>query len=203
MDASEIDQIADAIQRQVGEVDRSDLRVAAAYFNARVLALSIRIINALRAGQPVGDHASGVERLMRSEPVTRWLASSPYARPAADLLTEMGSIIKTYRGGPPLSSLEEELSRRKRELSDERAKLEFLREASTYQYNALVGGHNRRIRAAAALLREYRGRTSGMARLELAFNRCLDPKILFTRPGGVDITRATSGFDDFGDSPTP
>lgn len=203
IDASEIDQIADAIQRHIGEADRSDLRLVAAYFNARVLALSIRIINALRAGQPIRDHASGVERLIRSESVTGWLGSSAYARPAADLLKELGGIIETYRGGPPLVSLEQELARRKRELSDERAKLEFLRDANTYQYNALVGGHNRRIRAAAALLRKYRGRANGMARLELAFNRCLDPRVLFTRPTGVDISRATSGFDDFGDPASP
>lgn len=199
-DAAEIDQIAEAIHRQMAP---GEPRTVAAYFNARVLALSIRVINALRVGDPVADHASAVERLMESEPVSAWLGSSAYARAATDLRKELKALVATYTGGRPLSALEQELSLRKRELSEERAKLDFLRDKSVYQYNALVGGHNRRIRSAAALLRRYRRRASEVARLELAFNRCLDPKILFTRPEGVDITRTTSGFEESSESGSP
>ncbi len=202
-DASEIDQIADALQQQIGRAQPADARVVAAYFNARVLAVSIRVINALRAGEPVGDHASGVQQLIGSAPVARWLQSSTHAGEVADLQKELRSVTKAYVGGPPLSTLEEELTRRKRELSEEGPRLEFFRRASIEEYNARVDGYNRRVRAAKATMREYRRRLSGVARLEVAFNRCLDAKILFARFGRVEITRTSTGFEDAEEADSP
>ena len=76
-DPAEIDQIADAIAQQIGPADPVDPRVVAAYFNARMLGLSIHLVQALRAGEPVADYAARVQRILRSEPLATWLPSSP------------------------------------------------------------------------------------------------------------------------------
>lgn len=199
-DAAEIDQIADAIAQQIGRAEPVDPRVVAAYFNARMLALSIHLINALRAGEPVGDRAAEVQRLVRWEPVATWLRSSAYALQAADLDKELRSVTGAYTGGRALSTLEEDLSRRKQELSEEEVRLEIYRRANVADYKDRVDDFNRGVRAAKAAMREYRRRRSGMARLEVAFNRCLDPKILFTRFGRVEITRITSDFEESDDA---
>ena len=64
---------------------------------------------------------------------------------------------------------------------------------------ARVEDFNRAVRAAKAAMREYRRRRSGLARLEVAFNRCLDAKILFTRFGRVEITTNASGLEEAGE----
>ncbi|HZR07172.1 MAG TPA: J domain-containing protein [Myxococcales bacterium] len=198
-DAREIDQIADAIARQLGPGDQVDPRVVAAYFNARILALSIHLINAMRAGEPVDDQAADVQRFLRSEPVATWLRSGAYRQAAADLQNELRAVTKDYAKGAPLSALEEDLSVRKQALSQEELRLEFYRRANVTDYKARVDDFNRGVRAAKAAMREYRRRRSGLARLEVAFNRCLDPKILFTRFGRVEITRNASGFEEAGE----
>ena len=194
-EVSEIDRIADAIAEQIGAAE-ADPRVVAAYFNARMLALSIHLINALRSGQPVGDHAAEVQRLLRWEPVATWLRSSAYAQPAADLQKHLRTVAGTYTGGPALSTLEDDLSKKKQELAEEEMRLEIYRRANLAEYKARVDDFNREVRSAKAAMREYRRRRSGVARLEAAFNRCLDPKILFTRFGRVEITTVTSGIDE-------
>ncbi|MGZ6125874.1 MAG: hypothetical protein ACXWLR_12990, partial [Myxococcales bacterium] len=132
----------------------------------------------------------------------RWLGSSLYARPAADLQEELRSAAKTEGRRRPLSDLARESLQLKREFSQERVRLEFLRKANTYEYNARMDDHNRRVRAGVALFRRYRTRARELARVEVAFNRCLDPKILFTRFSRVDIRAATT-FEDDEDSASP
>jgi len=99
----------------------------------------------------------------------------------------------------PLSALEEDLSLRKQALSQEELRLEFYRRANVTDYKARVEDFNRAVRAAKAAMREYRRRRSGLARLEVAFNRCLDAKILFTRFGRVEITTNASGLEEAGE----
>ena len=90
---------------------------------------------------------------------------------------------RSYAGGHPLPELEEDLSRRKQELAEEEVRLEVYRRANVPDYKARVDEFNRGVRAAKAAMREYRRRRSAVARRKSAFNRCLDPKILFTRFG--------------------
>lgn len=163
--------------------------VASAYFNARLFALSVDIVNGVEAGRDVSEQAEAVELLAAEDRVFPWLQKSRFR----DHYKALRQRLRRCRAGAvavtPTAELETALKGTEARLGGLKKQLDF------YEASLDAAGHDLLVPAYNALAREHRAtaailrsRAAASQKLDLAFNRCTDPGILLSRFHRVDLT---------------
>jgi curved DNA-binding protein CbpA len=176
--------------------------IASAYFNARLFALSVFIVNGVSSGQNIKTYAGQVKKLGQDPYVSEWLAASQFASAYSALLAKLDAITLNYRTGSSIADLQHDF-----ELSAEHVK-QLGKEADSYQvsdpdaYNSLVPIYNSYLKRTKRLAGRLDFQSSAADDLDLAFNRCLDPATLMSKFDKVDLTHTgQSRSSDVSDVP--
>jgi len=195
-DYQELKEVADSIYEELKNHPDSDGFMASSYFNARILALSVDIVNRIDSGSPIEASASEVLRLGKDEHVVNWLDAGPYREKFQDLCVRLSRYKKQYVPGRPLKNLESEWESLDQQCKSMRAQLEGYKSAGDYEsFNESVGAYNNLARMKNSLTRQLQLRTAAGQKLDLAFNRCIDAGIIMSRFSNVDLTSHAAEVD--------
>ena len=197
--SAEFKPLADRLQLRLSDANaNADGFVSSTYFNARLMQLSIEIVNYKSNAQALRNGSRDVDSLAAEPQVAEWLASSSFdtsfnqlrlalvraSRAASEeLIAERAASQDMDSMRAALHSLKSQ-AEEARQRNDKPTAVELVEEhdALVPKYNRVVSSHN-------SLLRATR-------RLDHLFNKCLDPSILMSKFQHVNITQ-----DDPGDSP--
>jgi hypothetical protein len=166
--------------------------VSSAFFNAKIMQLSIEIENGIAAGDNVLPSIKELIALGDDPRLSPWLGSSSFYQPYKSLKLRLESASRFYQSNPPQKPTDAQFESLKatinatreafdqaRALGDSRSEKESAadHDRAVYQFNALVRRNNQ-------IVAIQRG-------LDLAFNRCLDSKVLMSRFNEVNLTTAS------------
>jgi len=188
-DSRELYAISDALQRELHAGPDPDGFLASAYFNAKLLALSVDIVNTMENGLPVQNRVHEVESLGQDPYVESWLKSSRFWPSYRTLCLQLKRYVGQYQPGTPLSQLDNEYDIRNARLKELKKQLDYYEAAQDAEsYNSLIPEYNRAVRDTNSILRRSRVQAVGSQKLDLAFNRCLDSGILMSKFQQVSLT---------------
>jgi hypothetical protein len=195
-DYPELKEIADSIYEELKNHPDSDGFMASSYFNARILALSVDIVNRIDNGSPIEASAIEVLRLGEDEHVINWLNASPYREKYQDLCGRLSRYRKQYVPGRPLKNMVSEWESLDQQCKSMRAQLEGYKSAGDHDsFNESVGEYNILARKTNSLTRQLQLRTATGQKLDLAFNRCIDTGIIMSKFNTVDLTSHAAEVD--------
>ena len=106
-DPSQLMSLADQIYASLksGTPD-SDGFIASAYFNSRLFALSVYIVNGVTSGQNIKTYVDQVKELGREPVISGWLTASQFATAYSALLAKMDAVTLNYRPGTSVADLQ-------------------------------------------------------------------------------------------------
>jgi hypothetical protein len=196
-DAQELYPIAQTIRSSIGTATGdADGFLASSYFNASLFASSVDIQNRMEQGQPIGTQVSAVRRLAEVPVVRRWLDRSKFSQPYTELLSRLKRYERGYKPGRSFAQLEAEGKSAKQRLADLQAQMERYKASGMVDaYNSLVTVHNALVEQFNRAARTLEYGSTAAQKLDLAFNRCLDPAILLGRFDRVDLTSHAAQID--------
>jgi hypothetical protein len=200
-DEAQLYPIAESIGAKLhsGQPDSNGL-IASAYFNARLFALSVDVANRLDRGQPIDSQVNGVVQLGSDPLVSRWLLNSRFESNYSTLCHQLKSYSLQYRPGLQTTELDQEVERDDQQRKDIDRKLsEYKSSGDIDSYNALVPEYNSLTKRRNGIVHEERIRSIAGRKLDLAFNRCLDPAILTSKFQQVDLQSHAAEVDSLAD----
>ncbi len=191
------DKIASEISPFTAQGDaNSDGFASSGYFNSRLMALSITILNRFDAGEDISAEVKEVGYLESDARVQPWLANSKYNSDFQTLNGQLKYMLRQQHLGVSRSKLESDLKSLDGKTHNAKTLIESARAASNREdehqwvekYNNLVDAYNSDLR------REKRSRVA-YEKVDLAFNRCFDPAILMSRFQQVNLTASAQTVD--------
>jgi curved DNA-binding protein CbpA len=193
-DAQELNGIAADIRRELDESPTADDFMARAYFNARLLAVSVDVLARLDRGESISRQIAEVRTLGESGSVQAWLDRSPFASPYRDLVDRLVKCGDEHETGRPSAELAADLKWKDDELARVRARMDAdKRSGNLDSYDAQVAAHNQLADETNAMVRVLVARSKIAEELDLAFNRALDPATIFGSPGRLDVSGRAAG----------
>jgi hypothetical protein len=167
--------------------------VSSAFFNAKIMELSIEIENGIPAGDNVLPAISEVYSLGEDRRLSTWLNSSQFLKPYQDLKAKLGPARQYYESDPPPKPTDEAIDSLKRTIDASRGAFDQARAAGDSQSERTIAvEHDRAVGQFNVLVKQNNRLIVIQRGLDLAFNRCLDTKVLMSRFDKVDLT---SGSD--------
>jgi DnaJ domain len=196
--------VADSIKAELDSATDSDGFLSSAYFNAELFALSVDVVNKIDQGRPIDAQVHGVLQLGTDPVVSRWLENSRFQDNYQTLCRQLRSFSVRYRPGATTEELSNEYHRQDIQLDSLRARLTQLRSTGDVEpYNGLVSEYNAKIKVHNTLVGQSRLRALAFKKLDLAFNRCLDPGILMSKFAKVDLASHAAEIDSLEDPTAP
>jgi len=195
--AGPFDKIASEIAPFTGEgAANGDGFASSAYFNSRLMALSVSILNDFDAGRDISREITEVRNLANDERVQPWLASSKYDSSFKALNIQLKYMLRQQRLGVSRSQSESELKGLDGEISAAKNLVEEARASANADdehkwvtiYNHLVDAYNSNVKWNKRARIAYE-------KVDLAFNRCLDPAILMSKFQQVNLTTSSQTVD--------
>lgn len=196
-DAAEIYPIAASVRSKLesGVLD-PDGFLAGAYFNSKLLGLSIDIVNGMNAGLPIRNRVVEVEQLGGDAYVADWLRQSRYCSSYRALVKELQRYDAQYRPGSNGQDLERSYESDKGRLKDIDDRLQYFKSINDVDsYNSLIPEYNEAVHRSNAELNGLRVQVAGAQKLDLAFNKCLDTAIFMTKFQRIDLTTGEAKTD--------
>ena len=163
---------------------------SSAYFNARLMAASISILNGFDEGQDVSEQVEEIDGLGADTRISGWLLGSRYSGPYYSLLPLLHKLANQRSQG--MSSLERrsQLEALKSQIEDSESKIRVARtDSDAVSEHALVEAHNRFVQQYNGLVKAGKRNSVLYAKADLAFNKCLDPAILMDKFQQVSLTK--------------
>ena len=195
-DAGELNGIANLIYAELKNSPDPDGFMASSFFNAKILALSIDIINSIENGGPIDASANVVIRLGKDEQIARWLDSSQFRYKYQDLRGKLSRYRKQYTPGKSLHAMEAEWSDLDRQCKEMRSQLdEFKMIGDQDAFNGMVDVYNKTAKRTNNYAHHLQFRATAQKKLDLAFNRCLDVNIIMSKFSEVNLTSHASDID--------
>ncbi|MGA2896143.1 MAG: hypothetical protein ABSE27_00905 [Acidobacteriaceae bacterium] len=172
---------------------------SSAFFNAKIMELSIEIENGIDTGENVQPAIFEFDSLSEDPPLIPWLDSSQYLKPYQILKAKLRVVSRYYESNPSQKPTDEELGSLKRTIDTTHQAFEQAQATGDSQSEkTLAAEHDRYVDQFNLLVKRHNQIIAFQRGLDLAFNRCLDPKVLMSR---FDQVNLTSGSDDFPDAP--
>jgi len=191
------------IELHSGAVD-SDGFLASAYFNAELFALSVDVEKRLEQGRGIDTQVDRVLRLGTDPAVSGWLQSSRFQGNYGTLSQFLQSYSRRYHPGAATEELSQEYRQQESQLEGLKTRLGELKSGSdTDAYNALIPEYNAGVRRLNAVVNQGNLRRVAGKKLDLAFNRCLDPGILMSKFQKVDLATHAAEIDSLADPGAP
>ena len=204
-DEAELYPIADSIGTELhsAAVD-GDGFLASAYFNAELFALSVDVEKRLEQGRAIDAQVGAVLRLGTDPAVSGWLQSSRFQHNYATLSQLLRSYSRRYHPGTATEELSQQYRKEESELEGLKARLGELKSAGDEDaYNALIPEYNAGVRRLNSVVNQGTLRSVAGKKLDLAFNRCLDPGILMSKFQQVNLATHSAEIDSLADPVTP
>lgn len=205
---SDIASQMDPLARRLASAPNVDDREFAGrtYYNAALLALSIPCVTGQEEPATLDQCANASSSLTAHPAVASWLSTSAYAschRQLIDSLTSQSQVLsRMSQLQASLTTLEQSITSSKSELERLESRLNLLDRLNDVDgYNALVAPYNQRlqfmqteIRRYDEMVNEYNSLVAqyNAGDLAVAFNRCLDPSVLFKDFRQVDLTSSAA-----------
>jgi len=164
--------------------------VASAYFNSRIFALSVYIVNGVTSGQNIKAYVDQVKELGQDPFVSGWLRASRFAAAYSALLAKLESVTLNYRPGSSVADLQHDYESNAEHLKQLGQKADTYRHSDPDAYNLLVPTYNAGLRRTKRIARRLAFQSNASDELDLAFNRCMDPAILMSKFDRVDLIEA-------------
>lgn len=174
-DLSILRSIADDLETYLPDPGaNADGLVTRAYFNARLMQLSVSTLDDFQKGATIDRDLVQVERLGQNAYVHPWLIAGPYARPFADLHTRLLRMSRAQASGLSRIAAQTDLAALSAQITAERARMQSegdVPASVAASFNAEVDNYNQLSAAGAKNQALY-------DEVDLAFNRCLDARFL-------------------------
>lgn len=162
---------------------------SSAYFNAMLMSLSVQIENGLVAGSNVDQAIDGVSALGEDPRISQWLSSSPTSVHYQDLKRRLATVQRYSGTTPGGHETAEQLAALKQSvLSAKAAFMHAKSEDDSDGARIAAQTHDQAVDRYNDLVTRSNLQISSQRGLDLAFNRCLDPKILMSKFEQVDLT---------------
>jgi hypothetical protein len=198
-DSAEIARIADSIGRELDGNNDADGFTASAYFNAKLMSVSIRVVNGLKNGTPIDDDVAEIDSLSFNPRIERWISSSRFQLEFADLRKKLRRYHSNYRTGFSVREIEQIVDSSDVDLKSLKTRMGELRETDVDAYNSLVPEYNQQISSYNDWVRRLKVQHIGHQKLDLAFNKCLDPGILMSKFQNVQLTSHAAEINNLPD----
>ena len=163
---------------------------SSAYFNASIMRLSVGIERRLSEGRDIADEVAAVHELERDTVLNSWLTASPVRVPFLKLLENLDflQIVNKKLKGMG-NSTEVELVELKSVIQSTKDEFEQAKAQGDLDIaREIARRHDRAVDRYNDLVRQRNRIIPNKNQLDLAFNRCLDPKILMSKFEEVDLT---------------
>ena len=184
-DPQELNRIAADIRQELDESPDADAFMAHAYFNARLLAISVDVLARLDRGESISAQIAQVRALDDLDSVHWWLERSQFAGPYRDLIERLARCGDRYATGQSSAELAGDLKSKDAMLGRVRTQMDAdQRSGHLDAYDSRVAVHNQLANETNAMAEVLAARVKIAEELDLAFNRALDPAILFGNAGG-------------------
>jgi hypothetical protein len=172
------------------------------YFNSRLFALSIYIVNGVTTGQAIETYADQVRELGQDPLVSGRLTASQFAAAYSALLAKLDSVTLYYRPGSSVTDLQHAYESSTEHLKQLGQKADSYRLLDPGAYNSLVPIYNADLRKPKRLVNRLTFQLTASDELDVAFNRCIDPAVLMSKFDKVDLIHANqSQSSDTSDTP--
>jgi hypothetical protein len=158
------------------------------YFNARLFALRVYIINGVTSGGNIKTYAAQVRELGQDFFGSRWLPESQFSAPYAALLVKLDAVILNYKPGSSVANLQRNYLSSAEHLQAAGEKADTYRLSDPDEYNSLVPIYNAELKSTKRLANRLAFQSTAADDLDLAFNRCMDPAILMSKFDKVGLT---------------
>jgi len=165
--------------------------IASAYFNARLFALSVYIVNKITSGQNVSTYVAQVKGLGQDPFLVGWLRASQLSAPYSALLAQLSAVTMNYRPASSVTDLQRDYESSAERLKQLSQKTDTYRLSDPDAYNSLVPIYNAQLRRMKRLAKRLEVQTTAAYDLDLAFNRCIDPAILMSQFNRVELTQTS------------
>lgn len=185
-------------------VESQSALLASAYFNARLLELSIPVVKSIyKTGEISKYHISELKKVGENPHVAKWLSSSTYSSAYKNLLYSLESYLQSQNRLKVftirLKALENTITKNKKRLEELKRQLNYYeRKELIDAYNNLVDTNNSLIYTLQNQIDEYNSLLSRYEsftvsinvddlHIDGAFNNCLDPAVFFLEFEYVDL----------------
>ncbi|HEX4154794.1 MAG TPA: J domain-containing protein [Acidobacteriaceae bacterium] len=174
-DLSTLRSLADDLQAYLPDSGaNSDGLVTRAYFNARLMQLSVATLDDFQKGAAIDGDIEQIDRLGQNPYVHPWLAAGPYAHPFSDLHARLLRMSHAQASGLSRLAAQTNLADLSAQITAERARMQAAGDVPASvasSFNAEVENYNQLSAAGAKNQALY-------DEVDLAFNRCLDARFL-------------------------
>jgi hypothetical protein len=169
---------------------------SSAYFNSRLMALSVSILNDFDAGRDISGEITDVRNLGNDERVQPWLANSKYDSSFEALNIQLKYMLRQQRLGVSRSQSESELKGLDGEISAAKHLIEGARaSANADDEHKWVTIHNHLVDAYNSNVKWNKRARIAYEKVDLAFNRCFDPAVLMSKFQQVNLTSSAQTVD--------
>jgi len=167
--------------------------LASAYFNAKLFAVSVEMVNRIYAGMTIDAQTAQARELGNDPRVSAWLRASRFWPDYQALQGVLRTSSRRYKPGEPLEQMEQRAELLETTLQQLKSRQSlFQAEQNISGYNGLVPVYNRDLSHLKLLTDQIQLQLALAKELDLAFNRCLDGSILLSKDGPVRLTASTS-----------
>jgi len=188
-ESKEVYDIADAIEGELRKGNDPDGFIASSYFNSKLFALSVDIVNGIQEGGEIRAHAAAALALGSDPSVKLWLERSQYWPAYSNLRVRLRRYVRQHVPGESSQALEGTYKNREQALQMLKRQMdEYEALGEDEPYNSVLPLYNEQVAALNSLARRLRFRATASQKLDLDFNRCFDAAILLGAFHRVDLT---------------
>jgi hypothetical protein len=191
------DRIAIEIEAFLGDpMADGDGFASSAYFNAKLMGLSVAIINDFDGGRDVSSEVEQVTELGSDQRIRPWLSMSKYATSFKSLEGQLRYMVRQQQVGTTREERRSELKSLASAIENAKVNVQDARANDRAEdEHRWVAAHNRDVEMYNALVvRDKRSRVAE-SKADLDFNRCLDPAILMSKYEQVNLTSGAAEVD--------
>ncbi len=188
--SKEFDQVSLQLEKLLSDDSANqDGFVASAYFNSRLMSLSITVLNEYSRGGDIRESIHQVESLSADNHIRSWLLESNYANHYLSLVTLLHNMLKHQTLGHSLNEQRSELQTLNNQIKNIKTDIQAARNDNDGALeHILVLSYNKDVERYNVLLSLEKQNRTIYYGVDLAFNKCLDPAILMGKFRQVNLT---------------
>lgn len=166
---------------------------ASAYFNARLFELSVAIADGVQSGSVISGTILKVAALQNDRYISVWLEHSDYQKSYEKLLLLLRKVNYSYVPGESFEEMKNKIDSLTNTLRQENNTLAAYKSGGDIDsYNAMVPEYNDLISRRSKKIHALEGNYILYENLDLAFNKCLDPRVLMSQFQSVNLTTSAA-----------
>jgi hypothetical protein len=191
------DQVAAEIDPFLGDRQaNSDGFASSAYFNAKLMGLSVAVMNDFDNGVDISNEVEEINSLGTDERIEPWLSASKYGAAFTQLKSQLALMKRRQTLGFSHAAREARLHQLSDEIDSSKARILQARSVQDPESEqAWIDTHNRDVELYNSLLTTHKRSYVAQSKADLAFNRCFDPAILMSKYQQVNLMRASEKVD--------